>query len=99
MKIKPSTYIRNEYGELSSYCRETAEPVYITKNGEGDLVVMGIDAYDQMRSKLKDLEERCYYLGKALEAADYNAKHPETYTMEEVFEELRGRRDEREKDK
>ena len=42
MKIKPTTYIRNEYAELSSYCKETAEPVYITKNGEGDLVVMGL---------------------------------------------------------
>ena len=37
--IKPSASIRNNYNEISALCKETREPVILTKNGEGDLVV------------------------------------------------------------
>lgn len=84
MKIKPSTYIRNDYAELSSYCKETGEPVYITKNGEGDVVVMSVEAYDKMLWKMKNQEARLYYLNLFAEAEAYNREHPETYTLEEV---------------
>ena len=84
MKIKPSTYIRNEYSELSSYCRETAEPVYITKNGEGDLAVMNIEAFQVMSDKIKEQAARIEVLEKIIEADVYNAQHPETYTFEEM---------------
>ena len=45
MNIKPSASIRNNYNEISALCKSTGEPVYLTKNGEGDLVVMDIDVY------------------------------------------------------
>ena len=37
--------IRQNYNEIANLCRETGEPVYLTKNGEGDLVVLDIEAF------------------------------------------------------
>ena len=53
MQIKPSAAIRNNYNEIASYCRETGEPVYLTKNGEGDLIVMDIKSYENQRRALE----------------------------------------------
>ena len=39
MNIRPSAAIRQNYNEIAEQCRKTAEPVFLTKNGEGDLVV------------------------------------------------------------
>ncbi|MCD8023523.1 MAG: type II toxin-antitoxin system Phd/YefM family antitoxin [Lachnospiraceae bacterium] len=62
--IKPSAAIRKNYNEVSRLCRETQEPIFLTKNGEGDLVVMDINAFNQremqlqLREKLVEVEER-----------------------------------------
>lgn len=53
MKIKPSAAIRKNYNEISSFCKESGEPVYLTKNGEGDLVVMDIETYTRRESMLQ----------------------------------------------
>lgn len=53
MKIKPSASIRNNYNEISLLCKESGEPVYLTKNGEGDLVVMDIEAFSRREKMLK----------------------------------------------
>lgn len=50
-KIRPSTDIRNKYNEISSFCHEYDEPVYITKNGKGDLAVMSIETYEHLVGK------------------------------------------------
>ena len=52
MQIKPSAAIRNNYNEISTYCKETGQPVYLTKNGEGDLVVMDINAFERLKNQL-----------------------------------------------
>lgn len=46
MYIKPSAYIRKNYKDVASLCKATGEPVYLTNNGEGELVVMSIEAYE-----------------------------------------------------
>lgn len=53
MNIKPSAAIRNNYNEISKLCKESGEPVYLTKNGEGDLVVMDIEAFARRESMLR----------------------------------------------
>ncbi|WP_203247414.1 type II toxin-antitoxin system Phd/YefM family antitoxin [Sporosarcina beigongshangi] len=53
LNIKPSAAIRKNYNQISELCKETGEPVYLTKNGEGDLVVMDITAFAKRESMLK----------------------------------------------
>ena len=56
MNIRPSAAIRQNYNEISELCKRTGEPVYLTKNGEGDLVVMDIEAFTR-REKMLALRE------------------------------------------
>ena len=63
MLIKASAALRNEYATISALARETKEPIYITKNGEGDLVLMSIDAFEkreqvlQLRARILQAEQ------------------------------------------
>jgi len=63
MTIYPSAKIRQNYNEISNECKKTKEPIYLTKNGEGDLVVMDIEAFNkrekmlQLREELLSVEE------------------------------------------
>lgn len=57
MNIRPSAAIRQNYNEIAEQCRKTAEPVFLTKNGEGDLVVMDIATYNRREKMLKLREE------------------------------------------
>ncbi len=49
-KILSSTALRNGYNDVSQWCHETQQPVFITKNGNGDLALMSIDAYERLVS-------------------------------------------------
>ena len=57
MNIRPSAAIRQNYNQIADLCRKTAAPVFLTKNGEGDLVVMDIDTYNRREKMLKLREE------------------------------------------
>jgi len=51
--IKSSADLRNNYNEISKLCHEYAEPIFITKNGKGDLAVMSIETYEEMSSRFE----------------------------------------------
>ncbi|MDO4458797.1 MAG: type II toxin-antitoxin system prevent-host-death family antitoxin [Clostridia bacterium] len=57
MNIRPSAAIRQNYNDIAELCRKSAEPVFLTKNGEGDLVVMDIETYNRREKMLKLREE------------------------------------------
>ena len=46
--IKSSAELRNDYNGISNFCHQYSEPVFITKNGKGDLAVMSIETYEQL---------------------------------------------------
>lgn len=57
MNIRPSAAIRQNYNEISMLCKQTGEPVYLTKNGEGDLVVMDMESFTKKEKMLKLREQ------------------------------------------
>lgn len=51
--IRPSADLRNSYNEISEFCHKYSEPVFITRNGKGDLAVMSIEAYEALKGRLE----------------------------------------------
>jgi prevent-host-death family protein len=49
--IRPSADLRNRYLEISEYCHNNGQPVFITRNGSGDLAVMSIELYEKLTSR------------------------------------------------
>lgn len=81
IQIKPVSDLRNKFTDIEKIVN-TGEPVYLTKNGYGSMVVLSIEAY----SKLIDGVET------VLDEADYAALEDDRrYTHDEVFANLRGR--------
>ena len=76
--IKSSAELRNNYNEISSFCHTYAEPVFITKNGKGDLAVMSIETYENMVS--------CFELyGQIKEGLDDIANRPFSEAMKDIL--------------
>ena len=82
MIIKPSAAIRNNYRKVADYCIESGQPVFLTNNGEGELVVMSIKAWEEERSRIR-IEENL--LGIETEEATGITRYT---PMAEVFEEI-----------
>lgn len=77
MNIRPSAAIRQNYNEIADLCRKTAEPIFLTKNGEGDLVVMDIETYSR-REKMLHLRE------ELLDVEEDRMRGSKGYSVEEV---------------
>lgn len=78
--IRPSSDLRNNYNEISAICHKTKKPVYIKKNGTGDLAIMSIDVFENLIEK--------YHLYNELEKGIKSIDRGETYTEEEVLDEI-----------
>jgi prevent-host-death family protein len=81
--IRPSADLRNKYNEISELCHKYAEPVFITKNGTGDLAVMSIETYELLTGKL----ELYSLINEGLE----QAQNGKTKPMKEAIKEMRGK--------
>ena len=51
--IRSSADLRNSYNEISTFCHQYSEPVFITKNGKGDLAVLSIETYEQLLGRFE----------------------------------------------
>jgi prevent-host-death family protein len=79
--IRPSSDLRNNYNEISTFCHENSEPVYITKNGKGDLAVLSIEAFERLVGK--------YELKKLLNEGFEDLENKRTLSSQQAFEKLR----------
>ncbi|MGL1893603.1 MAG: type II toxin-antitoxin system Phd/YefM family antitoxin [Spirochaetaceae bacterium] len=84
MQIKSSTTLRNDYGSISSLAHQTNEAIFITKNGEGDLVVMSIEAFEEREKILKHREA-------IMEAELSRLSGEKTFTISEMKSRLKER--------
>ena len=79
--IRPSADLRNHYGEISRACRDSKQPVFITVNGRGDTVLMGIPQYEQMKAELELL--------RILSEAEEDVRHGRVAPIEDTFASIR----------
>jgi len=78
--IRPSADLRNKYNEISELCHAYSEPVFITKNGTGDLAVMSIETYELLAGKL-DLH---HLIDKGIEQAKTGKVKPMKSAMQSI---------------
>ncbi len=74
--IRPISDLRNSSNEISELCRATREPVFITRNGVGDMVVMSMEAYEKQMAQLElysKLSEAEAEIASGAEGVDFNA--------------------------
>ena len=79
--IRPSSDLRNNYNEISTICHQTKSPVYITKNGAGDLAVMSIELYELLTDR--------YDLYKELLKGIESLEKGEVFSSDDVYNELK----------
>jgi len=82
--IKSSADLRNGYNEISTFCHTYSEPVFITKNGKGDLAVMSIETYERLVGKFE-------LYGLIMDGLD-DVKSGNTRPFSEAMADIRARR-------
>ena len=82
--IKSSADLRNNYNDISNFCHKYPEPVFITKNGKGDLAIMSIEAYEQLVGRFE--------LYGLLQAGLDDISDGKTIPADKVMSDLRQRR-------
>jgi len=73
--IRPISDLRNNSNEISEFCRTSREPVFITKNGVGDMVVLSIEMYERQQAQLDlyaKLAEAEAEIASGFEGADFS---------------------------
>ncbi|MDR2588818.1 MAG: type II toxin-antitoxin system prevent-host-death family antitoxin [Spirochaetales bacterium] len=79
-KIREYADLFNNYEEISLYCHSYREPVFITKKGQGDLAVMGLETYEELMGRLE--------LYQALQVGLEQIKQGEIITEENMMKSL-----------
>ena len=79
MIIKASATLRQNYNDIVSLCKETKEPVFLTKNGDGDAVIMDMETFNR-REKILELRENL------LKIEENRMRGQKGYSPEEVYD-------------
>ncbi|NLL31910.1 MAG: type II toxin-antitoxin system Phd/YefM family antitoxin [Enterococcus cecorum] len=80
--IRPVSDLRNNFADISKTVHETAQPVFLTKNGYGDMVVLSMEAFENLQ-----LESEVYFkLQEAEKEAELTDKR---YSSKEVFKAMK----------
>ncbi len=80
--IRPVSDLRNSFADISRTVHETAKPVFLTKNGYGDMVVLSMEAYESLQ-----FESEVYF---KLQAAEREAELTDKrYSSKEVLQAMR----------
>lgn len=82
--IRPSSDLRNHYNEISEFCHKYNEPVYITKNGSGDLVVLSNAEYERLVSPKAELYRM---IDEGLADAEFNRPVPADDAIKQLAKE------------
>ena len=83
--IRPSSELRNKYNEISSLCKESREPVYITVNGRGDTVILSLEQFNQMQAELELL--------KMLSESEHDVANSNVAPIKNTFNDIRKKLD------
>lgn len=83
--IRSSADLRNNYNDISEFCHTYPEPVFITKNGKGDLAVMSIETYEQLVGRFE--------LYGLIQEGLTDIQNGNTRPFSEAISDLRNRRD------
>jgi len=82
MNIRPVSDLRNNFADISKTVHETTEPVFLTKNGYGDMVVLSMEAFQNLQ-----FESEVYYkLQEAEREAEYTNKR---YSSKDVLKAMK----------
>lgn len=80
--IRPVSDLRNNFQNISKACHDGDEPIFLTKNGHGDMVVMSQDLYEKQQAMIALYQ-------KLAEAEEEDKAEAEMFSHEKVMEELR----------
>ncbi|MBW8382007.1 MAG: type II toxin-antitoxin system Phd/YefM family antitoxin [Youngiibacter sp.] len=83
--IRPISDLRNNFNSISEACHKNAEPIFISKNGKGDMVVMSMALYEQQVAQL-DLYKKL--LEAETQSASTNIRKSHESLMSELREKL-----------
>ncbi len=82
--IRSSADLRNSYNDISNFCHTYSEPVFITKNGKGDLAVMSIETYEQLMGRFE--------LYSKIQEGVNDIEHGRTRPLADAIADIRRRR-------
>jgi len=84
IQIRPITDLRNKFTDISKIVHENSNPIFLTKNGYGDMVVMSIEAYEKLVLKNKISEK---LLASSIQAKSTDVR----YDFDVVEKEMRAK--------
>ena len=81
MAIRNSADLVNNFNEIREFCHNYREPIFLTNNGQGELAVMSIEAYEELTGRLE--------LYQTIEVGLNQIKNGETISEEEMLEHIK----------